>query len=294
EVTGFRSDTCRGVQDGTADEDHVSGGSSLVGSVLRSAITSVLPEGLVRTTSESAYFCANENLLVSPAEESQFEFVSAPRSGLVFEVRTDTGALVALSDSRYVTPESTLVALGNEESWIGRGRHEYGLRLASTATPGMLSGAEFRAFWVTWSGGVAALGQGHVLHNNTLLRWPLPDSTSVAHVGFASAWGTPAQFRVWNYNEEAGFSQVLHMDMPPALVPGTEQGMLLEDEAGGLHAALNAFSSLHELRAREAAGDDGGTAHLEELRDAYPKLQALLSFRTKDGAFGDHPDVSDF
>jgi hypothetical protein len=33
--------------------------------------------------------------------------------------------------------------------------------------------------------------------------------------------------RVWNYNEEAGFSQVLHLDVPPALVPGTEQGMLL-------------------------------------------------------------------
>jgi hypothetical protein len=34
-------------------------------------------------------------------------------------------------------------------------------------------------------------------------------------------------FRVWSYNEEAGFSQVLHMDVPANLVPGTEQGLLL-------------------------------------------------------------------
>jgi hypothetical protein len=67
-----------------------------------------------------------------------------------------------------------------------------------------------------------------------------------------------------------------------------------EDEAGGLHAALNAFSSLHELRAREAAGDEGGAARQQELHEAYPKLQVLLSFRTKNGAFGDHPDVPDF
>lgn len=54
----------------------------------------------------------------------------------------------------------------------------------------------------------------------------------VQHVGFASSWGNVAEFRVWNYNDEAGFSQVLHLDVPRTVVPGTEQGTLVV--AGGL------------------------------------------------------------
>lgn len=38
--------------------------------------------------------------------------------------------------------------------------------------------------------------------------------------------------RIWNFNEEAGFSQVLHLDTPRSVVPGSEYGELLV--AGGL------------------------------------------------------------
>ena len=38
--------------------------------------------------------------------------------------------------------------------------------------------------------------------------------------------------RVWNFNDEAGYSQVLHLDVPRSVVPGSEKGTLLV--AGGM------------------------------------------------------------
>jgi hypothetical protein len=52
EVSGYGSDSCR-------ESGNSPGNSSLVGSVLRSAAVLVHPEGLVRSDTESAYFCAN-------------------------------------------------------------------------------------------------------------------------------------------------------------------------------------------------------------------------------------------
>lgn len=52
EVSGYGSDSCR-------ESVSSPGNSSFVGSVLRSAAMLVHPEGLVRTDTESAYFCAN-------------------------------------------------------------------------------------------------------------------------------------------------------------------------------------------------------------------------------------------
>jgi hypothetical protein len=52
EVSGYGSDSCQ--ESGNSPSN-----SSLVGSVLRSAAVLVHPEGLVRTDTESAYFCAN-------------------------------------------------------------------------------------------------------------------------------------------------------------------------------------------------------------------------------------------
>lgn len=39
-------------------------------------------------------------------------------------------------------------------------------------------------------------------------------------------------YRIWNYNDEAGFSQVLHLDVPRSVLPGSEAGILLVN--GGL------------------------------------------------------------
>lgn len=45
-----------------------------------------------------------------------------------------------------------------------------------------------------------------------------------------------AFFRIWNFNEEAGFSQVLELGLPHGVVPGSASGTLLV--SGGLHLPL--------------------------------------------------------
>lgn len=45
-----------------------------------------------------------------------------------------------------------------------------------------------------------------------------------------------AYFRIWNFNEEAGFSQVLELGLPHGVVPGSTSGTLLI--SGGLHLPL--------------------------------------------------------
>jgi hypothetical protein len=54
--------------------------------------------------------------------------VSAPRNraGIVFEVKVDEQAHIALSDVRYTSDRMYQVVLGdasNTMSWIGRGKH---------------------------------------------------------------------------------------------------------------------------------------------------------------------------
>lgn len=53
------------------------------------------------------------------------------------------------------------------------------------------------------------------------------------------------KFRIWNYNDEAGFSQVLHLDVPHSLLPGSETGDLLV--TGGLYLAGLPADSPHAL-----------------------------------------------
>ncbi|XP_046392318.1 C3 and PZP-like alpha-2-macroglobulin domain-containing protein 8 [Ischnura elegans] len=239
EVSGFRSDNCRaaGGSDGAVAAPY--GNETLVVTAVRSAAMLVHPEGIVKTTTESAYFCANENVLISSPDTFRFEWVGAPRSreGVVFEVRAGAGVHVALSDVREASSSMYRVALGdadNTVSWIGRGSHAIGVHLASAQTPRILSSEDFRTFWMTWEqrSGRLEVGTGHTFHNGTILSVKTDPSHRVRQLGFASDWGLPAEFRVWNFNDEAGFSQVLHLDVPKSVVPGTEQGSLFV--AGGL------------------------------------------------------------
>ncbi|PNF39127.1 hypothetical protein B7P43_G01344, partial [Cryptotermes secundus] len=308
EVSGYGSDSCQ-------ESGNSPGNSSLVGSVLRSAAVLVHPEGIVRTDTESAYFCANENVVISTSENFRYEFVSAPRNraGVVFEVKVKEGAHIALSDLRYTSDRMYQIVLGdagNTMSWIGRGKHGFGVRLVSAQTPHLLSETSFQTLWVTWDRGTVAVGKGPLLHNNTLLKWRMDKKLKVQHIGFASGWGHMAEFRMWNYNDEAGFSQVLHLDVPRSVVPGSEQGTLLI--AGGL--ALPVTSQLHQpglglgestslaaavsrftpLLVLEHMAEQGNNSNINPLDQSEmisrlsTQLQALLHFMKPDFSFGDH------
>jgi hypothetical protein len=88
---------------------------------------------------------------------------------------------------------------------------------------------------------------------------------------------TRLRCRIWNFNEEAGFSQVLHLDTPKSVVPGSEWGKLLvagglalpainkKIEGGGLSGALAALTPLLTLQ------------HLGKKANKTERLQALQS-----------------
>ncbi|RZC42492.1 C3 and PZP-like alpha-2-macroglobulin domain-containing protein 8, partial [Asbolus verrucosus] len=300
EVNGYTSPSCEG--------NEKLGNTSLAGAVLRSATIKVYPEGIVRTDTESAYFCANENLVISTADKYKYEWVAAPRNheGIVLELKAGVSKRIgpihiALAESRSPSDKMYRLTIGDVDNmitWIGRGKHGYGVQLTRVETPGVLSEDEWCTFWITWEKNTIAFGNGSIPHNNTLLKWRMDKKIKIQQVGFASSWGSSAEFRIWNFNEEAGFSQVLHLDTPKSVVPGSEWGKLLvagglalpvinkKIEGGGLSGALASLTPLLTLQHLGKRANE--TERLRVLQSLPGNIQTILSYRKVDNSFSEH------
>ncbi|CAK1579578.1 unnamed protein product [Parnassius mnemosyne] len=311
EVTGYSADNCSVSYTSFNNE-------SLVGSVIRSASVLVLPEGLHRSDTQSAYFCANEHLAVSSRGSWEWQWVAAPRNraGLVLELRAQGAAHVALSAIREPSDDMYRVVFERSRVWIAKGKHGYDVHLASaeqTESDDECSGAEsWCAWWVWWEGGRLSVGRGAAPSERRLLVWPLTADMRINYVGFSALWGEKADFRIWNFNEEAGFSQVLELGLPHGVVPGSASGTLLV--SGGLHLPLYslqtdsadqwasvwrdsqlsaASASLAPLLALEHIPHLVEDAERERILKKIPEqVQILLSFRKNDNSFSDHPAMS--
>jgi hypothetical protein len=62
-------------------------------------------------------------------------------------------------------------------------------------TPEILSEDEWCTFWITWEKNTITFGNGSIPHNNTLLKWRMDKKIKIQQVGFASSWGSSAEFR---------------------------------------------------------------------------------------------------
>ncbi|CAH0558876.1 unnamed protein product [Brassicogethes aeneus] len=300
EVNGYTTTSCEGSTG--------SNNASLAGAVVRSATVHVYPEGTVRTDTESAYFCANENLVVSTIDNYKFEWISAPRNheGVIIEVKAGSSEKlgpvhVALAETRSLSDKMYQITIGDAENtitYIGRGKHGYGVQLTSFETPGMLSKDEWRTFWVTWEKNTITFGNGSVPNKNVLLKWRMDKKIKIQNIGFASSWGSLTEFRVWNFNAESGFSQVLHLDTPKSMVPGTEWGELIvtgglalpsvntKIEASSLTAALASLTSL--LSIQHLGERINETERVEALRNVPGHIQTIMSYRKVDNSFSEH------
>nr|CAD7573234.1 unnamed protein product [Timema californicum] len=255
-----------------------------------------------------------EKMVISTSEEFRYEFVPAPRNraGVVFEVKVSHGAHIVLSDLQYTSEQMYQVVLGdldNTITWIGRGKHGFGVHLKSKDTPQLLSGDIFRTFWLSWDKGVVAVGRGPQFHNDTLIEWRIDKKMKIQHLGFASGWGLTAEFRVWRYNNEAGFSQVLHLNVPRSVVPGTEQGTLTVSgglslpstsqtaallrhrhglgESTSLTASISMFTPFLPLQHQRDL-DNSSVSQDQVVLSLKKELQVLLTFMKPDFSFGDH------
>ncbi|KAJ8919224.1 hypothetical protein NQ315_012212 [Exocentrus adspersus] len=203
EVNGYTSSTCEGT-------DRINN-TTLTGAVVHSATVRVYPEGIVKTDTESAYFCANENLIISTIDNYKYEWITAPRNhqSIIIEMKAgkskNIGPLhIAIGESRSQADKMYRISVGDAENtitYIGRGKHGYGVQLTSIETPGILSEDEWKTFWVTWGRNTICFGNGSVPHNNTLLKWRMDKKIKIQQIGFASSWGTPAGFRTQARNE---------------------------------------------------------------------------------------------
>ncbi|XP_072949978.1 C3 and PZP-like alpha-2-macroglobulin domain-containing protein 8 [Epargyreus clarus] len=311
EVTGYSADNCSVSYTSFNNE-------TLVGSVIRSASVLVLPEGLHRSDTQSAYFCANEHLAVSSRGSWEWQWVAAPRNraGLVLELRAQGAAHVALSAIREPSDDMYRVVFERTRVWIAKGKHGYDVHLASaeqTESDEECAGANsWCAWWVWWEGGRLSVGRGAAPSERRLLVWPLTSDMRIKYVGFSALWGDKADFRIWNFNEEAGFSQVLELGLPHGVVPGSASGTLLV--SGGLHLPLYslqtdstdqwadvwrdsqlsaASASLAPLLALEHIPHLVDETERENILKKLPEqVQILLSFRKNDNSFSDHPAMS--
>lgn len=145
-MNGYSSPGCEG--------NEYANNSTSAGAVLRSATVRVHPEGIVRSDSESAYFCANgkikfyiknsfiekyfwitlsENMIVSTTDNYKYEWIAAPRNreSVVLEIKTGgakrLGAVhVALAENRSPSDRMYKITIGdtdNSVTWLSRGKH---------------------------------------------------------------------------------------------------------------------------------------------------------------------------
>nr|XP_022903768.1 C3 and PZP-like alpha-2-macroglobulin domain-containing protein 8 [Onthophagus taurus] len=304
EVNGYSSPTCEGTDEGLAN-------TTLVGAVVKSSTIKVLHEGTVRVDTESAYFCANENIIISNKDNFKYEWIKAPRNreNVVVEVKIDRkqGPVhLILSEGRNVNDKSykiTIGDVGNTESYISRGKHDYSIQLQRKKTKGILSRDEWRTFWLSWDKNILKFGSGSIPNNNnnTLLSINLDRKIKLENLGFSSNWGTHAEFRVWNFNDEAGYSQVLHLETPKSLVPGSESGRLIVSSGLALKifpklqktgdlsssiASLTGLICLDQLKLKNQTFKD------EILKKIPGEVQNILSYRKPDNSFSEHRMLS--
>ncbi|XP_025408407.1 C3 and PZP-like alpha-2-macroglobulin domain-containing protein 8 [Sipha flava] len=304
DISGYVSEKCHLINDNNKSEQ-LELNNSTASVVVKSVPIYVHPEGIQHQTTDSAYFCANEQLIVSTTSDFRYQHITAPknRDGIVFEIQARKSAHILLSQERKPTSMMYQIVLGdldNTISWIGRGKHGNGVHLTSRNTPGILSEEEPRTFWISWEKGVLAFGYGQEIHQYPLLKWNMDKKIKINHIGFATILGTTGQFRVWNYNDEAGFSQVLHLETPNSLITGSESGTLVV--TGGLNfpffvqnepkfstSLVSFLSTFTPLLMSEH--NNNGTEE-KSLVDLLSKsIPVLLSYQNADGSFGDHPNV---
>ncbi|KAI5723069.1 hypothetical protein M8J76_000841 [Diaphorina citri] len=329
EIAGFISDSCQVQKSLRTDNIQQVWNEESLGTFTQSSSLLVLAEGQVKTRTESAYFCANEQLVTLSASDNHYKWLPAPRNkdGVFIAVTSSSDVMIVLSGKPKTSPQMYTVTLGMGKSWISRGKHAYGVYLTHTSTPHLLSQNTPSVFWITWDAGLLTVGRQWEPRNQTLLQWPLDKKFKVNNIGFKSAFEHAAQFRVWNYNEEAGFSQVLHLDVPKSILPGTEKGLLLL--AGGLAVpaylplyypvrgsdlGLAARNPIHALKSlpRSLAEHtslstlissfspalllDSDPALVEFksdiVRHLEQNLQKLFQYRLPDYSFGDHANTT--
>ncbi|KAK7790442.1 hypothetical protein R5R35_009487 [Gryllus longicercus] len=153
-------------------------------------------------------------------DKLEYQFHPVTSGSLNFKIKAPNDAHVALTagpeeaDPMY---EVFIGGWGNTKSVIRRDRTKPDK--AEAETPDILSGDEFRGFWLRWNGGLIEVGkEGEAA---PFLSWQDPEPAPVGHYGVCTGWGASgawvldARVPGWNIPSAADM-----MRPPPAGAPG--------------------------------------------------------------------------
>lgn len=66
--------------------------------------------------------------------------------------------------------------------------------MVSVQTPDIVSGDEFRGFWMRWDGGVISVGREDEVV--PFLSWGDPDPFPIAFIGVCTGWGASGRWKL--------------------------------------------------------------------------------------------------
>ncbi|XP_035693199.1 uncharacterized protein LOC118427484 isoform X2 [Branchiostoma floridae] len=112
-----------------------------------------------------------------------------------FEVRANNDVHVALSSQNYDLDDMYEIVIGgwNNTSSVIR-RSKGGTDQTGSPTPGILSSAESRGFWISWTmdGTISVGKQGESQH---FMQWTDPEPLQVVYAGYTTGWGSTGEWR---------------------------------------------------------------------------------------------------
>ncbi|XP_008051737.1 C3 and PZP-like alpha-2-macroglobulin domain-containing protein 8, partial [Carlito syrichta] len=188
----------------------------------------VEPEGVPRAYTYSTFFCPNERVHISTPNKYEFQYVQRPLRLTRFDVavRAHNDARVALSSGPQDTAGMVEIVLGghqNTRSWISTSK--MGRPVAGVHTARILSWDEFRAFWISWQGGLIQVGRGPEPSNESvIMAWTLQQPLEVQFIGFSTGWGSMGEFRLWRkMGADESDSEAFTLGVPHGAVPGSER-----------------------------------------------------------------------
>ncbi|KDR23720.1 C3 and PZP-like alpha-2-macroglobulin domain-containing protein 8 [Zootermopsis nevadensis] len=163
-------------------------------------------------------------------DKLEYQFNPVTSGALHFKVKAANDAHIALTagpaegDPMY---EIFIGGWGNSKTAIRRNRQKPDKALADT--PDILSDAEYRGFWIRWTGGSVAVGkEGEV---TPFATWDDPEPFGIGYYGICTGWGASGS---WLIEGGAEITTVDNLEYSYRPVP-----------EGALHIEVRAPSNAH-------------------------------------------------
>ncbi|XP_054011257.1 uncharacterized protein LOC128893949 isoform X4 [Hylaeus anthracinus] len=159
---------------------------------------------------------------LSTEDKLQYNFYPVASGQLQFRVKTPNDAHIALTTGPEEADPMYEVFIGgwsNSKSVIRKNRAKP--EAAETETPGILSGDEFRGFWIRWGDGAISVGKEG--EPSSFLTYTDPEPFGIGYFGICTGWGASGEWLIEDTNPSA----------PPPPVQGLEMGEVCWCDASG-------------------------------------------------------------